>query len=123
MNHIKRIELYKKALKDYRLAKNPFRKFFKNKDWMEARHAGFCHYFYTLYKIDFRNNPLPELYNTRPYDKDNTSNWFPKGKEGLINRIHCLKHAIELCEAYGPDLDSIDLEVTKNGEDRVTEDK
>ncbi|MFW6225884.1 MAG: hypothetical protein ACOC3V_02895 [bacterium] len=93
-----RLNLYKIALKDYKRANNPFKSLFKNKNWKQAEHAGFCHYFYTVHNYNFRHNPLKELYECRPNNIDNTSNWFPKGKDGIKDRIKCLKKAIKNTE-------------------------
>ena len=96
MNDDFKLKIYRKALIDYIKAYTFLKRFSIDDNWKQAYHAGFCHYFYTVHKHDFRNNPFKELYETRPINTDNKQNWFPKGKKGLKNRIICLIKAIIL---------------------------
>jgi hypothetical protein len=85
-----KLSLYKKALRDYRLAQ--FIPLFK---YFNYTYEGFCLYFKQvnneyLYYLSELCEQNPNKVNT------NLSFWFPKGE--LKPRIECLKRAIKFCE-------------------------
>lgn len=108
MNIQERLNIYKKALKDYNYSLK------KETKWYgfiyvfnKHTHCGFCHYFLQMHKLDvyektYKENSdrfnllLPELYSTKPENANTQTHWFSSGR--LEPRIECLEKAIKLCE-------------------------
>lgn len=105
MNTQERLNIYKKALKDYKYSLIKETKWYGIFIKYKQTNYGFCHYFLHTHELNVYsfddtvnrfNSLLPELYSTKPENANAHAHWFKCGK--LEPRIECLEKAIKLCE-------------------------